>query len=376
LGDSYEGTLKNGYLYNGKELFEDGDLNWYDYGFRNYDPQIGRFTQLDPLTDSYPFLTPYQYASCDPITNIDVDGLEGCPATSAMTGYVGNVGRAAGGESSIGNIFNGIAAVARIAGPAASIANLGVNVINTTSQQSIVKQQLATNTINGGFTTGEVGSKEHGPNAGGGQKGTMEDAEADCNCPPGYSTKPKPGGDQAPYFLYEDAAAIYWAYKVVGNDLHTGRAEYSSEIRSINVKNGNSMVALFRTTDPVRFPSKSEAYKSSPGIGNILHGPLLSGQSRAGVIHFHWQGSEDESIGTRSDNKTFSEQDKINNSLNPEKYMYVLGSAGTLWAQYPQKLKRLPSGFPDPDEGKELIIGRGFYEKDKGSPTLCGCYKQ
>jgi RHS repeat-associated protein len=75
LNDSYEGTMKNSYLYNAKELFDDADLNWYDYGFRNYDPQIGRFTQLDPLTDSYPFLTPYQYASCDPITNIDIDGL-------------------------------------------------------------------------------------------------------------------------------------------------------------------------------------------------------------------------------------------------------------------------------------------------------------
>jgi RHS repeat-associated protein len=76
LGDSYEGTLKNNYLYNDKELFDDADLNWYDYGFRNYDPQIGRFPQLDPLTDSYPFLTPYQYAGDEPIANVDVDGLE------------------------------------------------------------------------------------------------------------------------------------------------------------------------------------------------------------------------------------------------------------------------------------------------------------
>ena len=77
LGDSYEGSLKNEYFYNGKELIDDADLGWYDYGFRYYDPQIGRFPQLDPLTHSYPYLTPYQYASCDPITNIDVDGLEG-----------------------------------------------------------------------------------------------------------------------------------------------------------------------------------------------------------------------------------------------------------------------------------------------------------
>jgi RHS repeat-associated protein len=86
LPDVNEGEVKNQYLYNDKELFDEGDLNWYDYGFRNYDAQIGRFTQLDPLTWEYPFLTPYQYASNDPITNIDIDGLEGGSAVKIFTG--------------------------------------------------------------------------------------------------------------------------------------------------------------------------------------------------------------------------------------------------------------------------------------------------
>ncbi|HZE85251.1 MAG TPA: RHS repeat-associated core domain-containing protein, partial [Puia sp.] len=71
----------NNYLYNDKELFDDGGLNWYDYGFRNYDPQIGRFLQSDPLADDFPFLTQYQYASGDPIANIDIDGLEAAAVT-------------------------------------------------------------------------------------------------------------------------------------------------------------------------------------------------------------------------------------------------------------------------------------------------------
>lgn len=84
LGDPNEGSLKNNNLYNDKELFDDADLDWYDYGFRNYDPQIGRFTQLDPLTDQYPELTNYQYASNDPILNIDLDGLEGVPTPGGL----------------------------------------------------------------------------------------------------------------------------------------------------------------------------------------------------------------------------------------------------------------------------------------------------
>ncbi len=55
MPDPSEGHIDNKYLYNDKELFDEADLDWYDYGFRNYDPQIARFPQLDPLTDGYPY---------------------------------------------------------------------------------------------------------------------------------------------------------------------------------------------------------------------------------------------------------------------------------------------------------------------------------
>jgi RHS repeat-associated protein len=84
FGDVSEGEIINQFLYNGKEMLdEDADLGWIDYGFRNYDPQIGRFPQLDPLADEYPFYTPYQYAGNEPITNIDIDGLE--PGQSVLS---------------------------------------------------------------------------------------------------------------------------------------------------------------------------------------------------------------------------------------------------------------------------------------------------
>ncbi|MEZ4909518.1 MAG: hypothetical protein R2774_01520 [Saprospiraceae bacterium] len=41
-----------------------------------YNPSIGRFLSVDPLTKSYPMLTPYQFASNSPIANSDLDGLE------------------------------------------------------------------------------------------------------------------------------------------------------------------------------------------------------------------------------------------------------------------------------------------------------------
>jgi RHS repeat-associated protein len=66
------------YLFNGKEHDPEtyGNGNIYDYGFRIYNPRLGKFLSMDPLTDSYPWLTPYQFANNKPIIAIDLDGLE------------------------------------------------------------------------------------------------------------------------------------------------------------------------------------------------------------------------------------------------------------------------------------------------------------
>jgi RHS repeat-associated protein len=73
------------YGFNGKENDNDvkGEGNQQDYGMRIYDPRLGRFLSVDPITKNYPMLTPYQYASNNPIQNIDIDGLEGGSANGA-----------------------------------------------------------------------------------------------------------------------------------------------------------------------------------------------------------------------------------------------------------------------------------------------------
>jgi RHS repeat-associated protein len=53
-----------------------GSGNQYNYGFRIYNPRLGKFLSVDPLSDSYPWYTPYQFAGNKPIWAIDLDGLE------------------------------------------------------------------------------------------------------------------------------------------------------------------------------------------------------------------------------------------------------------------------------------------------------------
>ena len=99
------GELTNKYLYNGKELQQELGLDWYDYGARMYDAQLGRWFTIDPRCEDggQESISPYTYVFNDPIKHNDPDGK--FPGLSNIVG--GLVGAAVeyGGQVAV-NMYN------------------------------------------------------------------------------------------------------------------------------------------------------------------------------------------------------------------------------------------------------------------------------
>ena len=62
------------YQYNGKELNDDFGLGWMNYGSRNYDATIAKFTSYDAMSEVNKHLSPYNYCDGNPVAYIDVNG--------------------------------------------------------------------------------------------------------------------------------------------------------------------------------------------------------------------------------------------------------------------------------------------------------------
>ena len=76
-------------MYNGKENNPELGLIWLSFGFREYDPTIGRFPSVDPIADQFAHVSGFNYAENDPVGHIDLWGLQkGDPPTPSAAGIL------------------------------------------------------------------------------------------------------------------------------------------------------------------------------------------------------------------------------------------------------------------------------------------------
>jgi RHS repeat-associated protein len=68
------GNWDSPYKFNGKEM--DAETGLYYYGARYYEPGIGMWYGVDPMTEKYPNLSSYNYCGSNPVKYIDPTGMD------------------------------------------------------------------------------------------------------------------------------------------------------------------------------------------------------------------------------------------------------------------------------------------------------------
>jgi RHS repeat-associated protein len=91
--------------FQGQELDDDLGLHWYGFKWRNHDPQIGRFAEIDPLSDKYVHNSTYAFSENKVTGHVELEGLEAV-AAQPLT-----VEKAKKFADAVGNVMIGAVAV-------------------------------------------------------------------------------------------------------------------------------------------------------------------------------------------------------------------------------------------------------------------------
>ncbi len=70
--------------FQGQRFDDDLGLNWVQFKWRNHDPQIGRFIEIDPLSEEYEYNSTYAFSENKVIAHVELEGLESWEATSSL----------------------------------------------------------------------------------------------------------------------------------------------------------------------------------------------------------------------------------------------------------------------------------------------------
>lgn len=85
-----ENSIHNSWQFQGQEHLDDLGLNWDAFRWRNYQPDIGRFFNMDPLADKFYYNSPYAFSENKVTIHRELEGLEALPVNNSNPLYTMN----------------------------------------------------------------------------------------------------------------------------------------------------------------------------------------------------------------------------------------------------------------------------------------------
>jgi RHS repeat-associated protein len=81
------------YLFQGQEMDNEvkGDGNSVNYKYRMHDSRLGRFFAIDPMSNTFPFYSPYAFSGNRLIDKIEMEGLQPADFEKQKVAIIGNI---------------------------------------------------------------------------------------------------------------------------------------------------------------------------------------------------------------------------------------------------------------------------------------------
>jgi RHS repeat-associated protein len=79
---SRENSLNNRWKFQGQEHIDELGVNWDSFKWRNHQPEIGRFFNVDPLSEKYVYNSPYAFSENKVTGHVELEGLESAKAAT------------------------------------------------------------------------------------------------------------------------------------------------------------------------------------------------------------------------------------------------------------------------------------------------------
>ena len=68
-----------------------GEGNSVNFTFRMYDPRLGKFFAIDPMSNTFPFYSPYAFSGNRLIDKIEMEGLQPADFEKQKVAIIGNI---------------------------------------------------------------------------------------------------------------------------------------------------------------------------------------------------------------------------------------------------------------------------------------------
>ncbi|QDH80578.1 hypothetical protein FKX85_16635 [Echinicola soli] len=85
-------SVAQNWKFQGQEHIDDLGLNWDSFKWRNHQPDLGRFFNVDPLAEEYYYNSPYAFSENKVTAHVELEGLEAVSIQAEGRGIVPVVG--------------------------------------------------------------------------------------------------------------------------------------------------------------------------------------------------------------------------------------------------------------------------------------------